>query len=120
MTTNITEQARIQSVLSEQFHVFADDAGIRRVAIGGYILDYATFCTMLLWALAGSVAYMSLLAERSSAVDSLKTLNPADDILQHHTNYKATKYMYSKFGAVARKYTKEELAKIYVDNIDYT
>lgn len=118
MTTNITEQTRIQSVLSEQFHVFVDDDSVRCVAIGGYILEYATFCTMLLWALAGSVAYMGLLAERSDAVDSFKTLNPTDDILQKHTNYKATKYMYSKFGAVARKYTKEELAKIYIDNLD--
>ena len=120
MTTDTSEQARIQSVLSEQFHMFADDNGIRRVAIGGYILDYATFCTMLLWALGGSVAYMKLLSDRHSAIDNLKTLNPTDDILQKHTNYKATKYMYSKFGAVARRYTKEELAKIYIDNLDQT
>jgi len=120
MTTDTSDQARIQSVLSEQFHVFVDDNGTRRVAIGGYILEYATFCTMLLWALAGSVAYMGLLAERSGAIDSLKMLNPTDDTLQRHTNYKATKYMYSKFGAVARKYTKEELVKIYIDSVDQT
>lgn len=119
MTTDCIEQSRVHSVLSEQLHIFVDDKGVRRAAVGGYILDYTTFCTMLLWAMGGSVAYLSLMSENGS-IDELKKLNSEDQWFLEKNNYRIAKYLYSKFGAVARQYTKDELAKLYIDAIAHT
>lgn len=113
MTTDTIEQSRVQSVLSESLHIFVDEQGVRRAAINGYIYDYTTFCTMLLWAMGGSVAYLSIMSENGS-IDTLKQLNAHDPKLIEKPNYKSAKYLYSKFGEIARQYTKEQLAELYL------
>lgn len=113
MTTNTIEQSRVQSVLSESLHIFVDEQGVRRAAINGYIFDYTTFCTMLLWAMGGSVAYLTIMSENGS-IDTLKQINAHDPKLVEKNNYRSAKYLYSKFGDVARQYTKEQLAELYL------
>ena len=113
MTTETIEQNRVQSILSESLHIFVDEQGTRRAALNGYIYDYTTFCTMLLWAMGGSVAYLNILSENGS-IDSLKQLNAQDLRLVEKNNYRSAKYLYSKFGEVARQYTKEQLAELYL------
>lgn len=113
MTTDIIEQNRTLSTLSEQIHVFVDDQGMRRAAIGGYIYDYTTFCTMLLWAMGGSVAHIAIMSENGS-MEQLKQVNSNDQFLADKNNYRTAKYLYSKFGNIARQYTKEELASAYL------
>jgi hypothetical protein len=113
MTTETIEHSRVQSILSEQLHIFVDEQGVRRAAIKGYIYDYTTFCTMLLWAMGGSVAYLNIMSENGN-VATLKQLNAQDPKLIEKDNYRSAKYLYSKFGEVARQYTKEQLAEIYL------
>lgn len=113
MTIDTIEQTRVQSILSESLHIFVDDQGVRRAAIKGYIYDYTTFCTMLLWAMGGSVAYLSIMSENGS-INLLKQLNAQDQRLVERDNYRSAKYLYSKFGEMARQYTKEQLAELYL------
>ncbi len=117
MTTDIIEQNRTMSKLSEQIHVFVDNQGVRRAAVGGYIYDYTTFCTMLLWAMGSSVAYLAIMSE-NGAMDQLKQVNSEDQLLIGKDNYKTAKYLYKKFGDIARQYTKEELARAYLAAIE--
>lgn len=113
MTTDTIEQHRTMSTLSEQIHVFVDEQGVRRAAVGGYIYDYTTFCTMLLWAMGSSVAYLAIMSENGS-MEQLKRVNSNDQFLADKNNYKTAKYLYNKFGQIARQYTKEELANVYL------
>lgn len=117
MITNTIEQNRTMSALSEQIHVFVDEQGVRRAAVGGYIYDYTTFCTMLLWAMGSSVAYIAIMSENGS-MKQLKQLNSKDQLLTDKDNYKTAKYLYHKFGNIARQYTKEELANAYLTAIE--
>lgn len=109
MITDQVHQARVQSALTERFHLGLDDNGRRWIAIGGYLMDYATFCTMLVWRMSGSVSYISIISKRPDLIDQLKEMNPTDMRLAGLEGYPAIKHLYYKVGRLLSNYNNDEL-----------
>lgn len=86
MTTNDTNQLRIESILTENFCINVDKNGKRTVASNGYILPYETFCVILIWSLSNTMCYLSILGEQSDIIENIKNNNKWDTVIQNLDN----------------------------------
>lgn len=109
MDTNVIDRLRIESRLSESFCIAATNDGKRIVAMNGYVVDYPTFCTMLIWYLSDTMGYSRILQERNGLVTFLKHANEWDGHLSKLNGYHVMNHIYNSMFIPLRGQDKKEV-----------
>lgn len=94
MNIDDLERLRIESRLTEDFCLYADGSGKRWMACNGYVMEYDTFCVMLMWAMANTMYYSTILKNRDDLIQRLKDLNAWDSKLQGLDRHMVIKRIY--------------------------
>jgi len=68
----------VESKLSERFHLIEEN-NTRLIVYNGYIVDYATFCLMMVWYLSGSLVYSQILCN-DNRIQLLRSMNIRNDV----------------------------------------
>lgn len=117
MDTDILDQMRIESRLAESVCIRRNNNGYRVVAMNGYIVDYPTFCTMLVWYISDVMGYSKILQERTGLIPTLKNLNQWDKDLKSLTGYNAINHLYISMFKSARGHDKKEFSARFLEMI---
>lgn len=108
MATDLLDRLRIESRLSESFCIAATEDGKRMVAMNGYIVDYPTFCTMLIWYLSDTMGYSKILQERQGLIPFLKRANEWDPNLSKLNGYHVINHVYNSMFTPMRGHDRKD------------
>lgn len=110
MHTETIDRLRIESRLAESFCIGIDDHGSRLVAMNGYVVDYPTFCTMLIWYMSNTMGFSRILENRPGIKQTLVSLNQWDKTLESMDRNHAINHVYKRMFKPLRTLDKKDVA----------